>query len=174
MTRQPLTTEHILLGFLAEEPLHGYELHQRLNDPDALGTVWRVKQARLYALLARLEEEGLVRAVVQEQDARPARKIYYLTAEGQERLDAWLREPVPHGRELRIEFLAKFYFARRQDEATALALVRAQQRQFEQWLVETPSPPDSEPYRRLVHAFRAGQLRAMLEWLELCAATLEL
>jgi DNA-binding PadR family transcriptional regulator len=173
MTRQPLTTEHILLGYLAERPMHGYELHQRLEDPTALGTVWRVKQAQLYALLGKLEGESLVEVTEETQDGK-ARRVLHLTAAGRETLDQWLRSPVPHGRELRIEFLAKLYFAQRRGNGTAQTLIEAQRRQLEQWLDEHPAPPRAETYRHLVHAFRAGQIRAMIEWLAACEATLEL
>jgi PadR family transcriptional regulator AphA len=170
MTRQPLTTEHILLGYLAEHPMHGYELHQRLEDPATLGTVWRVKQAQLYALLTKLEGDGLVESTLEPQDPKPPRKIFNLTEAGQATLDHWLRIPVPHGRELRIEFLAKLYFARRQQPATALALIEAQTVLLHQWLAQNPTPPQTDTYRYLVHAFRAGQIQAMLEWLEVCVA----
>lgn len=170
MTRQPLTTEHILLGYLAEHPMHGYELHQRLDNPAALGTVWRVKQAQLYALLTKLEGDGLVESTLEAQDPKPPRKIFSLTNAGQEALDQWLGSPVPHGRELRIEFLAKLYFARRRDHATALALIDAQKKLLHQWVQKHPAPPESETYRYLVHAFRAGQIQAMMEWLETCAS----
>jgi PadR family transcriptional regulator AphA len=170
MTRQPLTTEHILLGYLAERPMHGYELHQRLEDPATLGTVWRVKQAQLYALLTKLEGDGLVESILESQDPKPPRKIFNLTEAGQATLDHWLRTPVPHGRELRIEFLAKLYFARHHHHTTALALINAQKGLLTQWLAQNPAPPQGETYRHLVHAFRAGQIHAMLEWLDMCAA----
>jgi PadR family transcriptional regulator, regulatory protein AphA len=174
MTRQPLTTEHILLGYLAEHPMHGYELHQRLEDPAALGTVWRVKQAQLYALLTKLEGDGLVESTLEPQDPKPPRKIFNLTNAGQRTLDHWLQNPVPHGRELRIEFLAKLYFVRKQDPTTALALVHAQKNLLQEWLAKNPSPPSDETYRYLVHAFRAGQIHAMLEWLDTCTVHLDI
>jgi PadR family transcriptional regulator AphA len=174
MTRQPLTTEHILLGYLAEHPMHGYELHQRLEDPAALGTVWRVKQAQLYALLTKLEGDGLVESTLEPQDPKPPRKIFNLTNAGQRTLDHWLQHPVPHGRELRIEFLAKLYFARKQHPATALALVHAQKHLLQEWLEKNPTPPSEETYRYLVHAFRTGQIHAMLEWLDTCTVHLDI
>lgn len=170
MTRQPLTTEHILLGYLAERPMHGYELHQRLEDPATLGTVWRVKQAQLYSILTKLEGDGLVESTLEPQDPKPPRKIFNLTEAGQATLNHWLRVPVPHGRELRIEFLAKLYFARQLSPTTALSLITAQRELLHQWFVHNPPPPKSETYRHLVHAFRAGQIQAMVEWLDVCAA----
>lgn len=47
----PLSLEYILLGFLQEHPAHGYELYKILASPRGAALVWRVKQARFYALL---------------------------------------------------------------------------------------------------------------------------
>src|ERR671912_463234 len=104
MTRQPPTTEHILLGYLAERPMHGYELHQRLDDPAALGTVWRVKQAQLYALLGKLEAEGWVSVTPEAREGKAARKIFHLTEAGEAAPERWGRSPVPPGPGLRIQF----------------------------------------------------------------------
>ena len=41
MIRQPLTIEYALLGFLRQQPRHGYEIYQQLSDPTGLGLVWR-------------------------------------------------------------------------------------------------------------------------------------
>src|SRR5947209_20400002 len=114
MQRDPLALEHALLGLLRRQPMHGYELYQRLTDPAGLWLIWRMKQSQLYALLTRLEAEGYLAADLQLQDARPPRKIFHLTRAGRERFLAWVRAPVPHGRELRQDFLAKFYFALRE------------------------------------------------------------
>jgi len=75
MARRSITIEFALLGFLQEGPLHGYQLHQQLNDPHTLGRVWRVKQARVYALLDQLERDGYITSSIQQQDAYPTRRV---------------------------------------------------------------------------------------------------
>ena len=48
-----------LLGFVRQQPSHGYDIYRQLMQSPELRLIWRVKQSRLYALLARLEEAGL-------------------------------------------------------------------------------------------------------------------
>jgi DNA-binding PadR family transcriptional regulator len=176
MPRQPLTIEHCLLGFLRREPMHGYELHQRLADPAALGGVWRLKQSQLYALLARLEEEGYVSATLQPQDARPPRKVYRLTRTGRDAFQDWVRAPVPHGRQIRLEFLAKLYFARQAGRATARQLLERQRAAGRDWLAAQQARAAevraARPYAWLVCQFRIGQIEAMLDWLDACEKNL--
>jgi len=165
----PLTIEWSLLGLLAEQPMHGYELHQRLTVTTGLSLVWHIKQSQLYAVLARLEERGYLTTTLETQEARPPRKIHALTPAGRSALEAWVRTPVPRGRDFRLEFLAKVYFARQQSAATLHALVTAQETLFRDWLAELQSALatlDPASYEALVYRFRVGQLRAMLAWLE--------
>ncbi len=75
---EPFTLEYALLGFLSDAPLHGYEIYQRLQNADELSRVWRLKQAHLYALIAKLEGAGLLAAEVIPQEARPPRRVLRL------------------------------------------------------------------------------------------------
>lgn len=172
MVRQPLTMEHALLGFLREEPDHGYAIYQRLSDPAGLGLVWRIGQSQLYSLLGKLEDVGYVSATIEPQGSRPPRKVYSLTRAGRQAFQEWMNSPVQHGRHLRIEFLAKFYFARRVGQVVATELIERQRRTCRQWLEEQEERAKDardQPYDWLVHQFRIGQIKAMLEWLDACA-----
>jgi DNA-binding PadR family transcriptional regulator len=173
LRRQPLTIELALLGFLLDESRHGYEIHQQLSDPAGLGLVWRVKQSHLYALLGRLEQQGFITGHQEPQDNRPPRMVFHLTASGRETFNLWVSSPVPHGRELRQEFLAKLYFAERQGANRAKRLIDRQQSACRKWRAELMDRlrEAEEPgrYERLVWQFRVGQIDAMLTWLDECA-----
>jgi PadR family transcriptional regulator AphA len=173
--RTPLSIEWSLLGFLAGQTMHGYEIGQRLSQAAELGLVWRLKQGRLYALLTRLEERGYINYTLEPQDSRPPRKVYTLTPEGKAALDAWLHAPVEHGRDFRMEFLAKLYFAQQEGEATLRALFEAQRSLCQRWLAQQKAALDAlEPgtFEWLVYHFRLGQVQAIVEWLDVSEATL--
>jgi len=173
--RTPLSIEWSLLGFLAEQPMHGYEIGQRLSQAARLGLVWRLKQSRLYALLTRLEERGYIDYTMEFQDSRPPRKVYALTPEGEVALDAWLHAPVEHGRDFRLEFLAKLYFAQKEGEATLRDLFETQRGLCQQWLAQQQEALDAlEPgaFEWLVYRFRLGQVQAIVEWLDVSEAAL--
>lgn len=172
-----LAIEHALLGFLAEQPLHGYEIHQRLKAAQQLGLVWHLKQAHLYVLLGKLEAAGFLAAELLPQDARPPKRLLHLTGSGRAAFDAWVETPVQHGRDLRIEFLAKLFWAQQRGSAAAQRLIGAQRTTCSVWLAEItdeplPEPPE-QPYGWLVRSFRRGQIEAMLAWLDTCATVLD-
>lgn len=176
MVRQPLTIEHALLGFVRRQPMYGYEIYQRLLASVELGLVWSLKQSQVYALLAKLEQEGYLAGSLEAQGARPPRKILRLTEAGATAFAAWVGSPVLHGRDFRLEFLAKLYFARHEGAAPALGLVARQRQASQRRLAELRAriaalPPHS--YDWLVLQFRIGQIEAILAWLETCAVWLE-
>lgn len=172
----PTGLECALLGLLRGAPTHAYELHQRLARAEALGLVWHLKQGHLYALLARLEEAGYVATAMEPQGARPPRKMLSLTSAGRDAFARWAAEPVAHGRDFRLEFLAKLYFAAEEGRATVTALVERQRTTCAAWLADLSAQSarlgDVQPYARLVLGFRSSQIEAILAWLETCAAAL--
>ena len=50
--------ELAVLGLLAEQPLHGYELKKRLSE--TLGPLWGISFGSLYPALRRLERWGAI------------------------------------------------------------------------------------------------------------------
>lgn len=176
LTSSPLTIEKALLGLLRRQPAHGYELHQRLSEQAGIGRVWHVKQSHVYALLGKLEERGFIEATLEEQGARPPRNVFHLTQKGKSAFREWVQSPVEHGREFRLEFLAKLFFAREEGNTVAHRLLDRQRDACHEWLDEQEEEAqglrDERPYDWLVHQFRAGQIESMLAWLDRCEETL--
>jgi DNA-binding PadR family transcriptional regulator len=167
--------ELALLGLLRAHPRHAYDLHQVLQRTEALGIVWHLKQGHLYALLAKLEEAGYVASTLEPHGPRPPRKMLSLTARGREAFTQWLERPVEHGRDFRLEFLAKLYFAAQEGEAAIGPLIERQRMACREWLEELRRQIDAvsaeHPFERLVLQFRFSQLEAILSWLDTCEAT---
>ncbi|MEZ4674376.1 MAG: helix-turn-helix transcriptional regulator [Caldilineaceae bacterium] len=171
-----LTIEHALLGFVAEQPSYGYEIYQQLSTPSELWQVWRMKQSQLYALLTKLEDAGYLAATLQAQEARPPRKVYALTEQGRKVYTRWLTMPVPHGRQMRLEFLTKLYFAHRQHPDHLHTLIAEQSSVCQQWLAElqaqaadSVAPPF---FSFAVQQFRLQQIESFLAWLATCQQAL--
>jgi DNA-binding PadR family transcriptional regulator len=171
MPRQssPLSFEYILLGFLERAPIHGYDLFKRLNNLESIGMVWTIKQSQLYALLERLEEEGLVTSTVIPGESRPNRKQFHITSVGQQTFYAWRGSPVQHGREIRQEFLAKLYFTLQVDNDTTLELIEAQRGLCYDWINDIEysldNSSESQLFEKIVYQYRITQIQAILNWL---------
>lgn len=81
------TLEGIVLAILATQPAYGYEITAQLRaqgfDDIAEGTV--------YALLVRIERNGMVDVVKVPSEKGPPRKVYSLNPQGREQLEEFWR-----------------------------------------------------------------------------------
>ncbi|MBL7199723.1 MAG: helix-turn-helix transcriptional regulator [Anaerolineae bacterium] len=86
------TTRVVILKLLrdAEEPLHGYEIIQRL-EARSEGT-FRFKEGLIYPTLHRMEKEDLLASHWLGQPGTRRRKVYAVTEKGRRQLDAELRQ----------------------------------------------------------------------------------
>lgn len=109
---------------LSRGPLHGYEICRNLQE--GIGAIWRLRKSHVYALLVRLEREGLVVHERVEQETLPAKKVFMLTVSGEDVFKKWLEEPVVHIRDIRLELPAKLWFSRQSDRACERRLVERQ------------------------------------------------
>lgn len=109
--------ELAILGILADAPMHGYELRQRLST--TLGSLRVLSYGSLYPMLRRLETTGHVTTEPAEIDpdavpltSRRSRVTYRITADGKERLAQLLSDDGPQaftddGFEVHLAFFSR-------------------------------------------------------------------
>ncbi|MGD2143609.1 MAG: PadR family transcriptional regulator [Anaerolineae bacterium] len=158
--------ERALLGFLMQGPAHGYALHRRADEE--LGRIWYMGISNVYGTLKDLEQAGLVEST-SDPDGYPPRKVYSITGAGAEDFMAWVREPVPAVRDMRVEFLAKLYFFRTLNLEGVELLMDAQEafcRERIASLEQRASDEEPDDFDRMVSDFRLKRIQASLDWLQ--------
>jgi DNA-binding PadR family transcriptional regulator len=83
--------EVVVLGLLADGPVHGYDLLERYRTR-SLGFWIEVGKASVYQVLKRLERDGLVVGKAQEGTEGPDRRVFRITKAGRDRLAGGLAE----------------------------------------------------------------------------------
>ena len=160
--------QEVLLAMLAKEPSYGYELRARLNQ--ALGAVGEEMNAgHIYVTLGRLEKAGLVTCERAAGVAdRPDRKVYALTAAGQDRVTDWLTEvdwPKPDLVEFHLKLVAAAGLA------DPISIVDSQRRELLRRLREAQRAAMAEPDASAAGLLLEGavlRLQTDLRWLEAC------
>jgi DNA-binding PadR family transcriptional regulator len=161
-----------LLGLLLARPAHGYDLSRRFAPGSALADVIRLSPSHLYALLARLERDGLITGELQDAGAHPQRRVYQLTEPGREAVERWIDDPVSHPRDMRIDFPLKLYIARTFGGERAARLIERQRGVFYAYIArleaeEKPaSSPEDAAFIDLMRMGRIGRAQAALDWLD--------
>jgi len=161
-------SENILLGLLAEKPMHGYELALRVRGDEALRAIWRIERSEAYFLLGKLLKQGYISPAEggEEPAGGPARQVWSATEAGRAALAQWLASPELYPRNLRTALLARVYIALRQDPQVALRLIDAQKRVLEEWLAAARRRESGNQVVAVVQRFRAAQVQASLEALD--------
>ena len=161
--------QEVVLALLAKEPSHGYQLRERLRQ--ALGPLGADMNAgQIYVTLTRLEKAGLVSPEPDSGSDRSGRKLYALTAAGQEKVAAWIADvawPGPHLTELHLKLVA----AAAAGLADPLMIVDAQRRELLRRLRDAQRAAMAETERSEGALLLEGvvlRLQADLRWLEAC------
>jgi DNA-binding PadR family transcriptional regulator len=164
--------QEVVLAMLAKEPSQGYQLRARMND--ALGPLGEALNAgQVYVTLGRLEKAGLVAVEETPESTGPAdrdRKVYVLTAAGQQRVAEWLAEvswPKPDLAEFHLKLIA----AAAAGLADPIGIVDAQRRELLRRLRDAQraemAVPDGSDAALLLEGI-VLRLQADLRWLEAC------
>src|SRR5271156_500363 len=162
--------QEVVLAMLAKEPSSGSRLRARLND--ALGPLGEdVNDGQISVTLSRLEKAGLI-ARQGTEPPEAGRKVYELTAAGQERVAEWLSEvswPKPDLAEFHLKLVA----AAQAGLADPIGIVDAQRRELIRRLWDVQRAEMEEPDGSDAALLLEGivlRLQADLRWLEACEA----
>jgi len=120
-----MSVRNAILGLLAQQPRHGYELRAAFEALIGGDDIWNVKPAQIYTTLTRLEEAGLVHRDGVEQDGGPEKRIYSLTTSGRHELAEWFVTGVA-AEHTRDEFFVKLMVSLYSEEIDPYQVIRAQ------------------------------------------------
>jgi DNA-binding PadR family transcriptional regulator len=168
-----------ILGFLYEEPLHGYELKERIKT--LTGHVKPVSDGALYPAITRLEKAGLLERRTEAGAAATPRQVLSLTGEGRAELMRRLREPTEVEITDRNRYFTLLAFLRhlpsRTEQAALLrrrlAFLREPASFFSSGGRLVRSKDVEDPFRQGMFAIAKATARAEKEWLEKTIADLD-
>ena len=84
---------HAILGCLEYQPMSGYDLKKFMDQ--SIAHFWSATQSHIYKVLENLEKDGMAESHVIQQEGKPNRKLYQITAAGRVELHRWVSTPLP-------------------------------------------------------------------------------
>lgn len=151
--------------------MHGYELHQKLLKQ--LGEIWHTSLSQTYNILTRLEAQGFIQATTQEQEKRPAKRRFCLTAAGKRRFEAWMSSiSACSVRAIRVELMTRLYFLHARNPADALAAIQTQTEALQSHIIQLTERLHSLDTHQMFNcmgvSLRIHQLQALVDSLNEC------
>jgi DNA-binding PadR family transcriptional regulator len=163
------TTQYAVLGLVAYRECSGYDLAQ--GAARGIGYIWGPSRSQIYKVLQQLGERGLVRSRAVEQQGRPDKALYRITARGRSALAGWIEEVEDEPTGGPSVFLLKILFAWMAPPDAGLGQLDAYQRHLERTVAHFEELahrlPADEPVHSLValrHGIARG--RTTLRWIE--------
>jgi DNA-binding PadR family transcriptional regulator len=169
---------HAILAALSHQPATGYELARHFDA--AVGHFWPASHQQIYKDLARLEAQGLVFFEAFPQQGKPDRKVFDLTSQGLEALQAWLKAPGEPA-VIRDQLLLKLYAGTQVDRGVLVAELqqhaqkhRSRLRQYQEIEALYFAQPQQLTYaQKLVWLTLQSGLSYERQWLSWCQLALE-
>lgn len=169
-----MSLAHVILGFLQQKEMTGYELKTSCFD-QCLAHLWPADQAQIYKTLDRLVEQSCITYTVEIQRDRPNRKVYSLTEAGKTELMKWLKCPaaLPTVRE---PLLVQLFFADQLQNEAIIHLLEQQLAAHHEKitncdglkvpLLNDPSATREQIIHRLVIDLIVRREQIYIEWLK--------
>ncbi len=124
---------HAILVALIDCPSSGYDLAKRFDG--SVGFFWDASHQQIYRELAKLEEGGYLQAETIQQDTRPNKKMFSVTATGRALLQTWMQQPCAMA-PLKDDLLVKLFGGALVHTAVMLEELECHRRQHRDRLAE--------------------------------------
>lgn len=103
-------SEYLILGLLYKQPTHAYHLDQILTE-DGFKKKVNLAFSSVYAVLKKLNKNGLVTSHIEKVEKMPDKKIYSLTEKGKEDFLQNLKQYLSHPKAEKSSFELSLHFS---------------------------------------------------------------
>jgi DNA-binding PadR family transcriptional regulator len=130
-----MSLTYAILSALISDPSSGYDLAKRFNASveGSVGFFWNASFQQIYRELNRLEEKEWLQAESVQQENRPDKRIYTVTALGKQQLSQWIAEPEEMAT-IKDELLVKLYAGHLVSRQTIVTKLKTHYQQHQQRL----------------------------------------
>jgi DNA-binding PadR family transcriptional regulator len=167
-----MSIRHGLLALLERGPMYGYQL--RSSFEESTGTTWPLNIGQVYTTLSRLERDGLVRPLPENDGGQ---RPYEITDLGRAEIALWFATPISRTDRPRDELAIKLALALTTPGVDVRAVVQTQRTATMRTLQELtrlkagPPKPGDLSWRLILDAM-VFQAEAEVRWLDHCEASL--
>ena len=172
-----MSVRYAILGLLAQEPRHGYDLRTAFSALVGGEKNWDVKPAQIYTTINRLEKAGLIVQEAVEQDGGPQKNIYNITQTGLSALQEWFSSGVTTEHQ-HDEFFVKLMVGLASGEAEPSRIIQTQRAYLYQDMHAATNLRDSyDPAIEMAQILLLDKtimhLEADLRWLDMIEMRME-
>ncbi len=161
----------LLLGILRTGSMHGYQLNEFIES--TLSTCVQIKRPTAYYVLNKMQDDGWVEEMEEQEGNRPPRRIYSITPAGEAAFQDLLRqnlasyELAQFGGDVGLAFLGEV------PAKEGLDLLQQRRDVIQDYLIQTRAIPLHPGSLQLTIEHQLHHLTAELDWLDEVMVRLE-
>ena len=163
-------TQYAILGQLSQGRMSGYDLKVELKK--ALPYVWAESNAQIYPMLKKLESEGSISSRIDPDSGLRQRKIYSITSNGLNQLEAYLAQPIQFSA-YREELLLKLHLSDHMPEDKAGSHLSSYIKHLNEHLSEITSELTNDEHNQITRDYAKSVIEAQLKWAKRTQASLK-
>jgi DNA-binding PadR family transcriptional regulator len=161
-----MSVRHALLALLSEGSKYGLQLRQEFEA--RTGEVWPLNVGQVYLTLQRLERDGLIESVGDDQTG--PQKAFRITPAGDEELSEWLQTPPDVASPPRDELVMKVLVAMRLPGVDVINVLQVHRRRLvelmQRYTHVKAEAPANDVSLALVADAELFRLEGMVRWLD--------
>lgn len=154
----------LLLGILRQQELHGYELHDFIDNN--LSSCTDMKKSTAYYLLKKMEEAGFISQETKQEGNRPPRQVFHLTPAGEAEFQRLVRENLSRYTQAYFTNDIGLVFLDTLESEEALQLLNERRSELARDLSAAEKIPEHRGSLQLVFGHMVHHLTAELDWLD--------
>jgi DNA-binding PadR family transcriptional regulator len=158
-----MNIQDVILGFLYEEPMSGYDIKQMMEN--SVSYFFDASFGAIYPALRKMEKEGLVEKKVIQQEGKPNKNLFVITESGKEQFQQYLYSPV-NPTVTRSDVLIRIFFGRFTTKENIVKWLQGEreksQSMYDHLLSVEETYPNMETNKRFTLEFGIRQAKMIL------------
>ncbi|WP_141430406.1 PadR family transcriptional regulator [Bacillus sp. 03113] len=162
-----MNIQHVILGFLMEAPMSGYEIKQEMEESVAF--FFDASFGAIYPALKRMEKEEFIEKKVIQQEGKPNKNLYIITSKGQQEFQDYMDSPLSPTL-IRSDLLIRIFFGKNTGKENVVNWLEVEKEKAQsQWEYLTKieeTHPIMDPFKKMTLNYGLAEAKNRLEWIQ--------
>lgn len=162
-----MNIQNVILGFLVEKPMSGYDIKQMMEN--SVSYFFDASYGAIYPALKRMEKEKLIEKEVVQQDGKPNKNLFVITESGKEAFQTYMDSPLSPTL-IRSDLLMRIFFGRHTNVAKITEWLHIEkekaQAQLENLSKISDMYPEMERHKKITLLYGMDEAKFTLSWIE--------
>jgi len=162
-----MNIQNVILGFLVEKPMTGYDIKQMMEN--SVSYFFDASYGAIYPALKRMEKDKLIEKEVVQQEGKPNKNLYVITLEGKKAFQAYMDSPL-NPTLIRSDLLMRIFFGRHTNPNKIMEWLNTEkekaQAQLDNLSLVDKKYPDMERHKKITLLYGIDEAKFTLGWIE--------